>query len=187
MFPMLGLPVSDVIKEQSSKNLHLCLKDLAAVLESALWRQAPLTFLLFLTRGHFSQAAAENSCAARRQASPTSAPAKNCCRRVVAPRTSIASHASLACSNTPFQLTVIQKDFSKYPRVAAWLSHMQALPEYEAAHNILQVRFRAPPFERAASGAFARVVRMHCHVAVLPTCSAQRVAKKAAASAASKL
>jgi hypothetical protein len=43
---MLGLPVSDAIKEQSSKNLHLCLKDIDATLDGAfvlvLWRRACL-------------------------------------------------------------------------------------------------------------------------------------------------
>ena len=31
------------------------------------------------------------------------------------------------------------KDFSKYPRVAAWLDDMRALPDFDAAHTILQV------------------------------------------------
>jgi hypothetical protein len=35
LFPMLGLPVSDTLKEQSSKNLHLCLKDMDATLACA--------------------------------------------------------------------------------------------------------------------------------------------------------
>ena len=34
---------------------------------------------------------------------------------------------------------MIQKDFSKYPRVAAWLDAMRALPDFDAAHSILQV------------------------------------------------
>jgi glutathione S-transferase len=37
------------------------------------------------------------------------------------------------------QLSVIQKDFSKYPRVAAWLDAMRALPDFDSAHTILQV------------------------------------------------
>jgi hypothetical protein len=41
------------------------------------------------------------------------------------------------------QLMVIQKDFSKYPHVAAWLDNMRALPEYDAAHAILQVEARS--------------------------------------------
>jgi hypothetical protein len=41
------------------------------------------------------------------------------------------------------QLTVIQKDFSKYPHVATWLGNMRALPEYDAAHAILQVEARS--------------------------------------------
>ena len=32
LWPLLGLPVSDVLKEQNAKNLHLCLKDLDAAL-----------------------------------------------------------------------------------------------------------------------------------------------------------
>ncbi len=35
LWPLLGLPVSDVLKEQNSKNLHLCLKDLDAALTGA--------------------------------------------------------------------------------------------------------------------------------------------------------
>jgi glutathione S-transferase len=37
-----------------------------------------------------------------------------------------------------WQLTVIQKNFSKYPRVDAWLNDMRALPEFAVAHDILQ-------------------------------------------------
>ena len=98
----------------------------------------------------------------------------------------------LALTATP-QLTIIQKDFSKYPRVAAWLSDMRALPEYDAAHSILQastmllaVRYRRYSF------LFARaIVRLH-GVVVFGFSRAsclQKVAKKASerAAAASKL
>jgi glutathione S-transferase len=131
LFPLLGLPVSDEMKGQCSKNLHLCLKDLDATLASALKTSAARAPLLF----HSPQAAAGSFCADQPQASPISALAKSCFKY---PCTS-----STCCASPPItpisQLTVIQKDFAKYPRVAAWLADMSALPEYDAAHSILQV------------------------------------------------
>jgi glutathione S-transferase len=56
-----------------------------------------------------------------------------------------------AFSHAPVQLTVIQKDFSKYPRVASWLNDMRALPAFDAAHDILQVTAAAPSRSSRAS------------------------------------
>jgi hypothetical protein len=60
---------------------------------------------------------------------------------------------------------VIQKDFSKYPRVAAWLSDMRALPEYDAAHAILQVK--AVPF---ADASIHFALSNHLLLCMLPMC-----------------
>jgi hypothetical protein len=119
------------MKEQCSKSLHLCLKDLDAALASALNRRPHRTPLLF----HSPQAAAGTFCADQPQASPILALAKSCFKY---PFTSSTCNSPPPLTPTS-QLTVIQKDFAKYPRVAAWLADMSALPEYDAAHSILQV------------------------------------------------
>jgi hypothetical protein len=84
---------------------------------------------------HSPQAAPDSICADQPQASPILALARSCFKY---PFTSSTCTTSLPLTPSA-QLTVIQKDFTKYPRVAAWLADMRALPEYDAAHSILQV------------------------------------------------